>query len=60
MCHQVMCDKCARPTWIGCGRHIEQALAGVPNHERCSCNQDFAPASNADSTEGPFVRFFRR
>jgi hypothetical protein len=60
MCHQVTCETCGRPTWSGCGSHIEQALAAVPNHERCSCDQDFAPASNADSTVGPFTRFFGR
>jgi hypothetical protein len=60
MCHQVMCERCARPTWSGCGSHIEQALADVPSYERCTCDQDFASALNADSTEGPFVRVFGR
>jgi hypothetical protein len=60
MCHQVTCETCGKPTWSGCGSHIEQALAGVPNYERCSCDQDFAAASSAHSTEGPFTRFFGR
>lgn len=29
MCHKVTCTKCGKPTWAGCGRHIETALAGV-------------------------------
>ncbi len=35
MCHSVTCKTCARPTWAGCGRHVESALAGVPKSERC-------------------------
>ncbi|CAB5018509.1 unannotated protein [freshwater metagenome] len=23
------------PTWSGCGEHIEDALAGIPNEQRC-------------------------
>ena len=37
MCHRVRCTKCGKATWAGCGQHIEQALAGVPKAERCSC-----------------------
>lgn len=35
MCHQVTCKLCAKPTWAGCGSHIEYALAGVPKGQRC-------------------------
>ncbi|HPK65235.1 MAG TPA: hypothetical protein PKX99_01520 [Thermoanaerobaculia bacterium] len=37
MCHQVRCSHCGKPTWAGCGRHIEKALAGVPPERRCAC-----------------------
>jgi hypothetical protein len=37
MCQQVKCPRCGKPTWTGCGRHIEQALAGVPPEKRCTC-----------------------
>lgn len=40
MCRKVTCKECHRPTWAGCGQHIEQALAGVPKAERCACGQD--------------------
>jgi hypothetical protein len=43
MCRRVQCRKCGRPTWAGCGAHIEQALAGVPKSERCRCHDE--PAS---------------
>ncbi len=35
MCRRVTCKQCGKPTWAGCGNHIEQALAGVPKKERC-------------------------
>jgi hypothetical protein len=37
MCHQIRCDRCGKPTWAGCGQHIEQALKGVPADKRCQC-----------------------
>ncbi len=37
MCHRITCPTCGRPTWEGCGEHIEQALAGVPVEDRCHC-----------------------
>ena len=38
MCAPVTCDNCGKVTWAGCGQHIEEALAGVPADQRCSCN----------------------
>ena len=37
MCSRSTCSKCSKPTWAGCGRHIESALAGVPEADRCHC-----------------------
>jgi hypothetical protein len=37
MCHRIECSRCGKPTWAGCGQHIEQALAGVPPGKRCTC-----------------------
>jgi len=28
MCRKVECGTCKKPTWAGCGQHIETALAG--------------------------------
>jgi hypothetical protein len=39
MCSRVTCPDCGKPTWAGCGQHIEQALAGVPKDERCRCDE---------------------
>jgi len=37
MCSKVECKKCGKPTWQGCGEHIEEALVGVALEDRCSC-----------------------
>ena len=39
MCQRVDCSKCGKPTYAGCGRHIEAVLAGVPRAERCRCRE---------------------
>jgi len=30
MCRRVECRKCGRPTFAGCGAHVEQVLGDVP------------------------------
>ncbi len=37
MCTKVICPQCKKPTWSGCGQHIETALKDVPESERCKC-----------------------
>jgi hypothetical protein len=37
MCQRVTCSRCGKPSWVGCGAHVEQALRGVPPAERCAC-----------------------
>ena len=37
MCRRVDCPKCGRPTYAGCGAHIEQVLGDVAPAERCQC-----------------------
>ena len=36
MCKQTECKTCEKKTWVGCGMHIEEALRGVPESERCA------------------------
>jgi hypothetical protein len=43
MCSQVRCEGCGKPTWTGCGRHVEQALANVPREQRCTCRETAQP-----------------
>jgi hypothetical protein len=35
MCRQVTCKECGKPTWAGCGAHVEQVLGHVPIADRC-------------------------
>ncbi|MEO7588000.1 MAG: hypothetical protein ABIS84_08230 [Arachnia sp.] len=52
MCHKVTCDVCGKPTWEGCGDHIEHALEGVAVDDRCHCKafQGTDTPSNAFGT----------
>jgi hypothetical protein len=56
MCHAVTCKTCGRPTWKGCGDHIEQALAHVPAADRCQCPRAERPAAG----RSPLQRLFGR
>lgn len=37
MCRRVTCRTCEKATYDGCGMHVEQVLAGVPEAQRCDC-----------------------
>jgi hypothetical protein len=37
MCRRIACDRCGKPTFAGCGRHVEQVLGDVPRKDRCRC-----------------------
>jgi hypothetical protein len=60
MCRRVECDKCKKPTFAGCGAHIEQVLGDVPREDRCSCREKAKaePASGNKPSGEP--GFFRR
>jgi hypothetical protein len=49
MCSRTNCPHCGRPTYVGCGRHIEQVLADVPEAARCHCREEAAPSSRKAS-----------
>ena len=38
MCRRIECPRCKKPSFAGCGMHVEQVLGDVPKHERCSCH----------------------
>lgn len=42
MCVRVTCKTCAKPSYSGCGRHIETVLGDVPPAARCQCRQNHA------------------
>lgn len=39
MCTRVKCPHCGKPSFVGCGRHVEQVLADVPPEQRCHCRE---------------------
>jgi hypothetical protein len=47
MCHQIACATCGKPTWEGCGEHIEYALKNVPPTERCTCPREKVKAAGS-------------
>lgn len=58
MCVRVSCKKCGKPTYAGCGAHIESVLAGVAVADRCSCRSKPAEASGATGENKPFWKFW--
>jgi hypothetical protein len=52
MCQAVKCSKCQKPSWVGCGAHVEQVLGHIPKSERCTCRESAAtsgPPAKTDS-----------
>ncbi len=47
MCRRVTCEKCQKPTYAGCGLHIEAVLGDVPKAERCACREAVAVSGGA-------------
>ena len=47
MCRRVDCVKCGKPTFAGCGAHVEQVLGDVPPANRCRCRE------TGDKAAGP-------
>ena len=62
MCRRVTCPQCKRPTFAGCGAHIEQVLGDVPKAQRCQCNEQPAKSSSGNDASEPSLlkRFLSR
>lgn len=52
MCQRVECRTCGKPTYAGCGAHVEDVLGDVPPADRCRCREKAA----RDSQDGPRER----
>ena len=59
MCRRVDCRKCGRPTFTGCGAHVEQVLGDVPRAERCRCREE-QPKGSAGLPRRSSARAFGR
>lgn len=51
MCRRVTCNQCQKPTFAGCGAHIEQVLGDVAPGDRCKCNEKSASKDAAKGGE---------
>ena len=37
MCSPAPCYTCGKVTWTGCGDHVDDVMAQVPEDRRCRC-----------------------
>jgi hypothetical protein len=57
MCHRATCTDCGKPTFRGCGRHIESVLADVSATERCQCRGPGAGGARGATGPGGWRAF---
>jgi len=61
MCARVTCPKCEKPSFVGCGRHVEQVLGDVTRDQRCRCREETARADAGTRDDRSFLaRLFGR
>ena len=58
MCRRVTCDVCGKPTFAGCGQHIEQVLGDVPKEKRCACREQAKASATTDPEVRPFWKLW--
>jgi len=49
MCHAARCRTCGKTTWRGCGFHVAQVKAGVPDDQWC-------PGHESSERDGGLLR----
>jgi hypothetical protein len=54
MCQRITCKTCQKPSWRGCGAHVESVLGDVAPADRCNC------AATATPKAGRFGRLLGR
>jgi hypothetical protein len=54
MCRRIDCPKCGKPSFVGCGLHVEQVLGDVPPSQRCLGHDE--PATEKPAAEGGDLR----
>ena len=50
MCQRITCPECGKPSFAGCGRHVESVLGDVPPAQRCPGHAAKAARSDAPRT----------
>lgn len=52
MCRAIRCESCGKTGWTGCGAHVEQVMANVPESDRCHCRDQ----RNAEPSKPSWVK----
>ena len=60
MCRRVQCSKCSKPSWAGCGAHVESVLGDVPKNQRCQCKSGGGMPRAKKSGGGLFSRLLKK
>jgi hypothetical protein len=60
MCRQTTCRTCQRPTWAGCGAHVEQVLGHIPKSERCQGHARNTSPKNSTTDAAKKPTFLQR
>lgn len=40
MCRRIVCSSCGKPSYAGCGKHVEEVLGDVRPEDRCRCRDE--------------------
>jgi hypothetical protein len=40
MCSPITCNLCNKITWQGCGEHLDEVFAGIPEDQICVCGTE--------------------
>jgi hypothetical protein len=56
MCRAARCATCGRTTWAGCGKHVRQVMATVPEAQQCTCPGRAVAADPASAGLGGRLR----
>ncbi|MFO0615567.1 MAG: hypothetical protein U0414_23440 [Polyangiaceae bacterium] len=63
MCRRITCPECKRPSFAGCGAHVEQVLGDVAPADRCRCHEKpkaAEPRRSEGAEKPPVWAFWRR
>jgi hypothetical protein len=55
MCQRITCSSCGRPSFSGCGKHVESVLRDVPVDQRCQCRAYKASGPALPKSGGGFL-----
>lgn len=59
MCRRTTCERCGKPSYSGCGAHIDQVLGDVPKAQRCRCGERAGTVRKEPPEQAQKSRFWR-